>query len=296
MMMYILYRIGHAMAMVLPLRCAYGLACLLADIYCCIASNDRKAVRANIKLIFDYKVNDKNAGMMAKDVFRNFAKYLVDFFRFSRIDEGYIKKFVRVEGLQNLDAALSKGKGGILLSAHIGNWELGAAVVALLGYRLSAVVLTHQNEKINDFFTRQRLMGKVTPIEIGISLKACYSALKGKGLLALLGDRDFTKNGLSVDFFGKRALIPKGPAFFSCRIGSPIIPCFMVRETDHKFRLVFEEPILPAGGPKEDCIRDLMKKYIAVIETYIKRYPTQWYIFKDLWSTSPRQSNRNEAT
>ncbi len=283
MTMYILYRIGYLLVMGLPLRLSYGIACLIADIYYFIAWRDRAALVANIKIILNDDVNDESAKHIARDVFRNFGKYLVDFFRFSKIDQEYIKKFVKVEGLKNIDAARSRGKGVIILSAHMGNWELGGLVLSSIGYPMSAVVLTHQNKRINDFFTRQRKVGKMRPIEIGITLKSCYTILKSNNLLGLMGDRDFTKNGLVIEFFGKKTLIPKGPGALSYRIGSAIVPSFMVREADDTFRLVFEEPIFPIHDQDEDAaIRDLTGRYLKVIESYISRYPTQWYVFKKL--------------
>ncbi len=284
MIFYILYRIGHFFAILLPKRIAYVIACTIADIYYRISYKDRNIVKKNIRTVLGGSVSENDLNRMAREVFRNFAKYLADFFSFSKIDEGYIKRNVKIEGLNNIDAALSRGKGAIILSAHIGNWELGGSALPLTGYPLCGVVLTHQNKRINDFFTRQRLAGKMRPIEIGISLKACYSVLKGNGLLALLGDRDFTKNGIRIEFFGRKALIPKGPAAFSYRIGSAIVPCFMLREDGDKFRLVFEEPIYPDHNEKEEtALISLTKECIAVIESYVRKYPTQWFIFKDIW-------------
>ncbi|MDD5423445.1 MAG: lysophospholipid acyltransferase family protein, partial [Candidatus Omnitrophica bacterium] len=146
-------------------------------------------------------------------------------------------------------------------------------------------VLSHRHKNVNEFFKRQRLKCRMRPIEIGISLKSCYSALKDNEILALLGDRDFTKNGLSVDFFGKKAPIPKGPAAFSYRIGSAIVPTFMLREDDDTFRFVFDKPIYPnTNGDETAETLYLTKRIVSVMEDYIRRYPTQWYVFKDIWS------------
>ena len=285
MILYILYRIGHFLSLALPKEIAYGIASIIADLYYSFARKDKKIVMNNIRVITAGSVDGKDLDRMARDVFRNFAKYLADFFSFSKISQEYMNRYVKLEGLDNIDEALSKGRGVILLSAHIGNWELGGAVASSAGYPLSGVVLTHQNKRINDFFTRQRLAGNVKPIEIGISLKSCYGLLKSNGILALLGDRDFTKSGIRIEFFGKRALIPKGPAVFSYRIGSAIVPIFMVREDGDRFRLVAEGPIYPdRTEPEEESVRKVTKRYLAVIESYVRKYPTQWFIFKDIWN------------
>lgn len=296
MALYILYRIGVFLALALPLKFSYFMADLIGGVYCRFSSNDREAVIANLRVVLGDTITDKKLSKTARGVFKNFAKYLVDFFRFTRIDKEYIDRYIGLEGLERVDAALTRGKGAILLSAHIGNWELGAAALSLSGYPISAVVLTHQNKKINDFFTRQRMRGKMRPIEIGATLRACYRTLKGNGLLALLGDRDFTKNGLRIEFFGKIALIPKGPAVFAYREGAAILPTFMVREPDDTFRLFIDEPIY--ADPRKDeasAIAGLMKQYLASIESCVRKYPSQWYIFRDLWEQNGAQSLRPDT-
>ncbi|MDD5436536.1 MAG: lysophospholipid acyltransferase family protein [Candidatus Omnitrophica bacterium] len=269
----------------LPLEASYRFASFLADLCYIIKHSDRRSVIRNLKTIVRPVPDERTLRRMARELYRNFAKYLVDFFRFSRIDEEYVKKFVKVEGRHNIDSALAKGKGAVLVSAHIGNWELGGSVISLIGYPMSAVVLTHRNKKIDEFFKKQRLVGKLTPIQIGASLKECYKVLRSNRLLGLLGDRDFTKNGLMLDFFGKKTLFPKGPSALSYRLGAALIPTLIVREPDDTFRLTFEEPIYADSAKSEGPgALELASKCAAIIEGYVRRYPTQWYIFKDMWN------------
>lgn len=283
-MLYMMYRVGYSLVMSLSVKQAYGVACAIADIWCFVSIADRRAVRYNLERITGLK-DQGELDQMTRQVFRNFAKYLVDFFRFSKIDDEYIKRFVKVEGINNLDEAVLKGKGVILLSAHIGNWELGAFVISSLRQPVTAVALTHGDKRINDFFTRQRIAGKVKPIKIGISLRSCYEALRNNGLVALLGDRDFSKNGLYMDFFGRPSLIPKGPAVFSERLQAEIVPTFMVRENDDTFRLIFEPRLKrPLADGEDGRIKEIMKGCVSVIERYVKMYPTQWYMFKREWN------------
>ncbi|MFA6142444.1 MAG: lysophospholipid acyltransferase family protein [Candidatus Omnitrophota bacterium] len=284
MILYYAYRLGEFLALSVPVRISYRAACIAADLCYFFFSADRAAVISNLNIVTAGKLSAREERGMARQVFRNFAKYLVDFFRFSIIDKNYIDKFVRIEGLNNIDEALSKGKGVIALSAHIGNWELGGSVISLAGYPLSAVVLTHKHKKVNEFFRRQRLAGMVKPIEIGMTLKECYRVLKNNKILALMGDRDFTGSGFRIKFFGHDALIPKGPAAFSYRIGSAIVPSFMIREDDDTFRLIFEKPIYPDRSIEEAAsTRQLTEQYLSVVESYIRARPAQWYAFRKIW-------------
>ena len=285
MMLYLLYRIGVFFALVLPVRFSYAMASIIAEAIYLISYKDRNAVIKNTKVVLGKAATDGEVRKIAKGVFKNFAKYLVDFFRFSKIDENYIKRFIRIEGLNHVDDSVKRGKGVILLSAHIGNWELGGFIMSILRPPLTAIVLTHQNKKINDFFTKQRKIGNQKPVEIGMGMRNCYDVLKNNGRLALLGDRDFSKTGIDIEFFGQKTIVPKGPAAFSVKLESAIVPCFMLREKDDTFRFVFEEPIFPeVTGDEKGALKRLAKKYLAVMEKYIKLYPNQWYMFRNVWN------------
>jgi KDO2-lipid IV(A) lauroyltransferase len=215
---------------------------------------------------------------------RNFAKYLVDFFRFAKIDKAYIEKNVKVENLHYFDEALAKGRGAIALTAHLGNWELGGVMIALLKYPVWAVALEHKNKRVNDFFNFQRESKGLKVIPFGKAVKLCLEALKNKGVLALVGDRDFSEKGIVVDFFGKPTFFPAGAAVFSLKTGAPIVPGFMLRNGDDTLTLRLEEPIKfsPSGNTNKD-IKDLILKYKIIIENYIRRFPEQWYMFKRFW-------------
>ena len=264
---------------------SYRFAVFVADIYGLFAKTDRKNLRENLKVVL--KTDDKKViNRHIRNIFRNFAKYLADFFRFSALTQEYILSWVSVKGKENLDKALAKAKGVIALSVHIGSWELGGAVIASLGYPFYAVVLDHKDKRVNDFFLRQRSAVNMKAISMGPQLKSCFHVLKRNSVLAIMGDRDFSDHGrgIKVNFFGRPTILPRGPAFFSLKTGAPIIPTFLIRKKDDTVELVFEEPLMTieTGNPDKD-IKSTMEKYISVIERYIKSYPDQWYAFRKIW-------------
>lgn len=281
--MYYLYKAGQLIAQRLPLKVVYALATGVATLYYWLSHKDRNTLTKNLKVVLDNTTSRGKVDAYTRRAFINFAKYLADFFRFSKLNKAYINKFVKIEGKQYLDKALEKGKGIILLSSHIGNWELGAAVLAKLGYKVHAVTLDHPDKRSTKLFEKQRKTCGVHVISIGPALKQCFKALKKNELVAILGDRDFTNNGESISFFGRDALVPKGAASFSLRTGAPIVPCFVIREKSDRFRYVFERPILPPAKGTQNAIRGLMNTSIKIIEQYIKRHPDQWYVFGKVW-------------
>jgi len=296
MIFYYLYQISYFIALSLPRKAGYRFACVIADIHYFLSKKDRTAILKNLEIVMSGS-QEKERREISRQVFRNFAKYLVDFFRFEKIDKRFIERYVKVEGKDNVTEALARGKGAIILSAHIGNWELGGFTVNALGFPLSAVVLVHQNKKIDDFFTRQRSFGRMGVIPVGSRLKECFLCLRKNGCLAILGDRDFSTAGVMVEFFGKKTVIPTGPAKISMETGCAIVPTFIVREPDDSFRMYFEKPIFPDSGSRKDpeAVTRYIRQYLASIEKCVREYPSQWYMFKEVWNGEKRNNLRPDT-
>ena len=283
-MLYYFYISARRLVLHVPIEIGYKVAVFLANIYYCFARDDKKNLKDNLEIVLG-KIDKKTMEAAIKNVFRNFAKYLVDFFRFSKIDNEFILKHVSIKGKENLDKTVAHGKGTIFLTAHIGNWELGGAVVASLGYPFYAIVLDHQDKRINDFFISQRAVCGANIIGIGSQLRNCFRVLRKNATLAIVGDKDFTNNGIPTVFFGKLAILPKGPAIFSLRTGAPIVPTFVIRTKDDKFVLHFEDPIYPKHTGSEALdVKNVMDSYLRVMERFIYQYPDQWYAFRKVWS------------
>lgn len=290
MLNFLLYRIGQFIALNTPLKIGYAIAVFVADIQYFFAFRDKNTVKKNLKVIFPDKT-DKEIKDISRRMFENFGKYLVDFFRFSKLDQGYIKKNIKIENIDYFNQALSKGKGVIVLTAHLGNWELGGVVVALLGYPFWVVALPHKNKKVDEFFNNQRQSKGIHVIPFGKAARQCLSLLRENKMIALVGDRDFSEKGLVLDFFGKKTHFPLGPAAFAIKTGAVIVPGFMFRNSDDSFTLRIEEPIefKPKAdiiGPQEITDKDMnnvIGQYINIFERYIKERPDQWYMFRRFW-------------
>lgn len=280
MINWVLYKVGKFLVLLFPRRLSYFIAKIISTFQFYLSRKDRRAVFFNMERVLDNK-NKKVLTPICLEVFRNFGKYLVDFFLFSRLDKNFITKRVTINNRHFLDELLDKCSGVIVVTAHIGNWELGGAIVALLGYPFYAVALSHNHPRVNDFFNTQRSLCGVKVIPVGIAVRRCYELLKDKKIIAFLGDRDFSGSGIETFFFGKPVRVPRGPAVFSLRVKVPILVGVMIREKNDNFSLFFEEPIFPwkeDGGLKKE--EELISEYLKVIERYIKSYPSQWYMFQ----------------
>jgi KDO2-lipid IV(A) lauroyltransferase len=283
---YFLYKLGYILANILPLNVGYWLAERFSDAQYYLAKKDREAVAQNLNIVLKKEI--KECRKLAQKVFRNFGLYMVDFFRMARLDIEFVRKHVDIIGLENIDTLLGQKKGVIVLTCHIGNWEMGGVVMAIMGYDISAVALNHAHKSINEFFIRQREKGRLKVIPVSSVMKRCVSTLLRKGILALLGDRDFTDSGIVLDFFGVPTSIPKGPAVLSLKTCSPIVPGFFIRQGRTNYTLIFDKPIEVGGGlvsEEEGLIKQTTERFIPVMEKYIRTYPEQWLIFRRFWET-----------
>ena len=280
---YFIYRLAEVLAVYLPAGFSRWLCIRMADLFYFFSGKNRAIIKHNLRIVLK-KASKRKIDYCSRWIFRNFARSLTEFLRFKKIDAQFLKRFVRIEGIKYFDQALARGRGVIAVTAHLGNWELSAAVVSFLGYPLNVVALPHKNKLIDNFFTERRVLNGIKVIPVGSSLKMSLSTLRNNQILVLAGDRNFSKGGVEADFFNKPALMPAGIATLSLRFGSPIVLGFMIREKDDTFRLTFEKPIIyqPTGERKHD-LRNITREYLKVLEKYISKFPEQWSIFGKVW-------------
>ena len=226
---FFLYRLAQWASLRFPISLSYFIVERLGDGHFLFSHKDRASVLQNLEVLC--KENGRrDLRKKGRKVFHNFGRYLVEFLRFPRLTRHSFLREVTVEGLDHLDAALGRGKGAIGVSAHLGNWELGAAGLSLLGYPINAVAMAHPNPSVNRLFLRMRTQKGVRVMAMGEPVWHLLDCLARNEILLMVGDRDFSDTGIDVSFFGQTALFPKGPAALSLRSGSPLITCFLIRE------------------------------------------------------------------
>jgi KDO2-lipid IV(A) lauroyltransferase len=194
-------------------------------------------------------------------------------------------------GGEHLDEALSRGSGAIIISAHLGNWELGGLGLAERGYPLNFLTFRERDEKVNELREEVRAERGVRFIYVDrndpspLAIIEAVNALRRNEVLALLGDRDGSSHTISLDFFGRPVDIPVGAAYLAIATGAPVIPVFVPLERG-LYTTFMEEPIYFEGGRGGDhgeAIREGTERLLRVFESYIRQYPDQWYNFYDYW-------------
>ena len=226
------------------------------------------------------------AERIAFSVFENLGMVLAEFIKIPTVDKSFLDKRVSVEGFENYLKAKSEGKGILMLGAHLGNWELLAATHLLkMGEGASVVYMKTKNPYVDRFIDSIRKSYGLKTIPHHNAMKQVLAALRrGEAVGVLLDQHGGQKEAIKVDFIGRPAATSIGLALMALRTGAPVVPMFMVRDGDNRFRFIYEKPIhLEKSGDMEKDIRDGTIVFNKVIEDYVRRYPEQWFWVHRRW-------------
>ena len=287
---YVGYRLIQWFGSYLPAKDSAKLAERAAGWQWQRAVTDRKTVAANLSVILKRPVDAQDP--LVRDVFRNFSRYLLEFL----VAHRRRRPEIIIEGGERLAAKLPAGKGSMLLSGHMGNWEFGAIAMSRLGLSVSVVALVHRDPHVNAFFDAQRRRCGVGVIPLGAGAASQSVAwLRAGHVLGVLGDVEFGANGIAVSFCGHMITVPRGPAILSLRTGVPAVPVFVVREGPWRLRFFVEEPIWPPQGRwTAHQVQELTQRYTRSLERHVQRFPTQWMMFRPRFE--PARPDRAETS
>ncbi len=233
---------------------------------------------SNLKLVFPNR-EEKELLKISKRACLNLAVCLYEQLFMGRIINGRnYHKFVKDENFHNLYDAHRQGKGVILLTGHLGNYEWGASLIRYLGFRISVISVEYRTSFIRDVYEGSRKRTGIGVFYVKKSFSGPVRFLKEGGLLAIAGDRNFEGSAVSVKMFGKSVEIPKGAFFMASKLGVPVVVGFGPREKDGRYHVYLEKPF----EVKEGEIEKSVKKYVEMLERYIRKYPDQWLLFEKL--------------
>ena len=272
----------------------FGLRCCDAAFF--LNKKARRAVMQNLAAIYRAKgvePSERLIGDLTRKTFQNFGKYLADFICMGRPTRALYHRYISIQGADYFRAIAKEPKGVILVTAHLGNWELGGALVAALGKPLNVIVrpIPYPTlERIYDDFRQRRGM---KPILLQNAARGLLAALRRNEAVAFVADRDFTHDGIETTFFGRPTPLPRGPAWFAWKTKLPVYLGFVQRVPGDSYMLRFLPPLRPADFPSEQALRQTMA---TAMEKAIWRDPTQWYTFSPFWPIPESPSSHFYAT
>ncbi|MBU4313480.1 MAG: lysophospholipid acyltransferase family protein [Actinobacteria bacterium] len=281
---YIGYKILEFIAIATPYPVTYFIATFSARLWI-LTGVSVKIIRNNVSKVLNLNINDKKIHRIANRIFINWAKNIVDLLKHPIISKEKLKQRVEIEGLEHLDNALKKGRGAVIITAHLGNFEWGACRIAVEGYKIWVLSLVIKNRLVGKFFESNRLSKGPKTIYINRMLNV-FRILKNNEIVAIPSDRDPTgRAARPFKFFGKTAYLPSGALQIALKSGAPLIPSFIWRKDKYNHSQIIETPIdLIREGDKETLIAKNMEKVLKVMEKYIRNNISEWEMFHDIWS------------
>lgn len=273
---------------VIPWRFLYGFAQGIGNIGYRFVSKQRKTAIETLTIAFGSSKTPQEKEKIAKDCFIYMAKSAVELL-FLMDRPQLLKKRVAISGKVNLDNALAKGKGVILVSAHFGNFPLLMSKLSLEGYKIAGIMRPMHDERVEKFFMEKRSRLNIRTIYSQPRI-ACVNntieTLRANESVFIPLDQNFGSGGVFVDFFGVKAATATGPVVLAQRTGAALIPCFIIRLSDDTHQIIFEPALeLEHGEDSRATIVLNIQKLTAVIETYIRRYPPEWGWIHRRWKT-----------
>jgi len=225
----------------------------------------------------------------ARRVWSDMGRNCVDVLRFSRTGWDELDKLVRVEGLGILEEAVSRGRGMIAVTGHIGNWEMLAAYFSMRGYPLSVLARPVRDGRFEKILDRLRRQKGMRPISRIANARPAYEALKRGGILGVLIDQDTPVKGVFCDFFGRPAFTPAGPAYLAMRTGAAVVPLAISMRSDgtHLVRILDPIDASARDGDVDGRALEITRECTQALEKLIRYEPTQWVWMHERWKTRP---------
>jgi phosphatidylinositol dimannoside acyltransferase len=267
----------------LPAPLAFGLGRVGGRVFHRLDRGRRDALTANLAVVLGPSAGRRELERAVRRGFASYGRYWVEAFRLEGLSAAEIRRRLRIEGREHIDAALAAGRGAIFASPHVGNWDAGGAWLAASGYPATAVVERLRPAELYERFAayRRALGLQLLPLDDGSeTLRGVIRALRAGRLACLVCDRDLTGGGLEVRLFGAAALMPGGPATIALKTGAPLLPCAVYhdRRPGH-WRAVVHPPLLPepTGDSRKDTVA-LTQRLADSFERLIAADPTQWHV------------------
>ncbi len=286
------FLLGH-----IPLAIAALLGRLFGALGYRLIGKHRKIALDNLERAFGKGLSDAERERIAKAVFKNLAATLFEFTRIPWMKRPDIERLIKFSGLENLDRALMKGKGVILITGHYGNWELLGASLGHIGFRIDIVVRKLDHPLFEDFVTWTRTSSGNSIIHKSKAMRKLLKSLASNSIVGILVDQNVaTREGLFVDFFGSLACTNKGPAHLALASNAAVVPAFIMREgRGHRVVVLEELDIVNTGDKDRDALINT-QRFTKAVEEMIRKHPEEWFWVHRRWKTRPGQDAPKKGT
>lgn len=278
---YVISRAGASLAF-LPTRLWYAGANPVADACFALMRDKRHIAIQNLSRV----VGPEKAEAAARRVFRNFARYIIDFYQLPSLGRDALCERIDFREWRRLNEALAEGNGVLFVTLHLGQAELGAAGLAAYGHPVNVIAETLSYRPMDNFIQGLRRKLGMKIITANKAKPGVLRCLSRGEVLGMMFDAVGPGEGVRVDFFGAAAEVSSAPARIALRTGARVLPAVISRDADDATKLIpavdFDLRFDPSGGEEADVLA-LTQAIAHSFEGFVQRFPDQWFAFRPVW-------------
>jgi phosphatidylinositol dimannoside acyltransferase len=282
------YALGWTVVRKMPERAAMQIFMALADQLWRRRGGGVRQLEKNLARVLDTGAADPRVRELSRKVLRSYFRYWLEVFRLPEISRERILGRMRITGTEPLFAALESGRGAVIALPHMGNYEQAGAWLVHQGHPFTTVAERLKPESLFDRFVafREGLGMEVLALPRGGGATAFGTLarrLRQGRPVCLVADRDLTAGGVEVEFFGKPARLPGGPAALAIQTGAALFPATLWYEGDYWGARVHDEIPVPDEGTRQDKTRLMTQALARQFEAGIAAHPEDWHMLQRVW-------------
>lgn len=265
-----------------PLR-AEDMGAKLGNLAFRLSRKHRLRALSNLELAFP-DMPEAERVELARRCFRHFGRLTADFLKSAARTDDEVLATCRFDGFEYLDAALARGKGAILITGHLGNWERASHCVVARGYPLTVVARDANDGDLNRHVDRIRKAHGVEILSRGAAARGILTRLKKNEVIGILVDQN--SGDLFVPFFGKPCGTVTGPSSIHFKTEAPLLPFVSAWEGPGRYSAQIGSPLVPEPG--FEPVEGMTRAINCALEAAIRQTPEQWLWFHDRWKSARR--------
>lgn len=285
---YALFQGFKGLITVLPRNLCLLLGRILGHAVFFCDNKHRRIALKNLQIAFGGNISLSTQKRIARRSFAHFGEVLFDLIKFSRLSGPKREQLLSIEGKEHMQAALARGNGALIVTAHLGNWEFGIILLSRLG-RFNVIARALDDRRLEEELLALRESFGAKVIYKQQALRQTLRLLKDNEIAAILIDQNVLHDqAIFVDFFGKPAATTPSLALFHLRSGAPIVPAFCLPTASKGYHTRLFKPLeFPSTGNHGADVKYITQECTRIIERQIRENPEFWLWFHDRWRTQP---------
>jgi lauroyl/myristoyl acyltransferase len=275
------YRVGARLVRAFPPSVRHAAAAPGGTAWYWLSAAQRHNALDNYAAATGLSPSDPEVARIARRAFQNYGRILIDFLLLGSLSPKELLERTTVEGREHIEAAIARGRGAIMAVPHMGSWDMSGAFAGALGYHVT-IVTDRFPGSLNDAVVETRERYGVTVLAMGrAAVHKLTDALHSNGLIGLVCDLQHGP-GVEVRFFGRRAIVPAGPAALALKTGAALIPVCQYATSPGRQHIHVDPPL---ALHEADTKESVMQRVIDRFQEFIKERPDQWYAFRPMFKS-----------